>query len=354
VKNNRLLIALVVLIGVGALAFNASRSHQAETTMEAPVTTLPTLKKEQLTEIEIVRPSEPPVVLAKQGDTWALVKPVAAKADLSAVDQVIEKLTTLDITGVTATRKENHARLQVDAEKAIHVKAKGGDKVLLDIYVGMSKGGNTMLRIEGKDTVLGAKGGLRFAFDKEAKQFRDRVISDIDTAEITAMLVESPKGTFKFEKADKTWTQAAKEKPIKDFSDAKVQSLASTLARLRAADFAEEGTTPEAAGFGPLNGKVTFTVKTGEPVVIELGKVHENGREYYTRVTGKDTLFRVSKFTADRMLADATAFADTKKEGEPAAEAPPSMPPGEGMPQELPPEIMEQLKRQLAEQGGHP
>lgn len=354
-KNNRLLIALVVLIGVGALAFNATRSHQAETTLEAPVEKLPTIKKEQLTEVEIVRPSQPPIVIAKQGETWALVKPVAAKADMAAVDQVIEKLTTLEVSGVTATRKENHARLQVDAEKAIRVKAKGGDKVLLDLYLGLSKGGNTMLRVEGKDTVLGAKGGLRFAFDKEAKQFRDRVITDVDTAEVTAMVVESPKGVFKFDKADKAWTQAAKEKPITDFSDAKVQSLASTLLRLRAADFADEGMTAEAAGFGPLNGKVTFTVKTGAPVVLELGKAHENGREYYARVTGKDTIFRISKFTADRIIADATAFADSKKdEDKGAAEAPPMMPPGEGAPQQLPPEIMEQLQRQLANQGGHP
>ncbi len=359
-KNNRLLIALVVLIGVGALAVTASRSHQAETTLEAPVEKLPTIKKEDLTEVEIVKPSKETIKLAKQGGAWKLVQP-PANADMTAVDSVLDKLTTLDITGVAATRKENHAKLQVDDGTALRVKAKAGDKLVLDLFVGASKNGNTMVRLDGKDTVLIAKGGLRFAFDKEAKMFRDRVITDIDSNELTGLVVESTKGSFKFDKAGTAWKQAAGQKPIKDFSDAKVQSLASTLSRLRAADFAEPTVSPDAAGFSVPDAKVTLTGKTGAPTVLELGKQHPNGTEYYARVSGKDIIFRISKFTADRMISDASAFAEDKKEeGKDGAGAPgmPTgmMPPGgEGAPSQIPPELMEQLQRQLANQGGaHP
>jgi len=356
VKNNRLLIALVVLIGVGALAVTASRSHQAETTVEVTSETLPKLKKEDLTSIEIVKPSNETIMLVKQGTGWQVTQPVVAPADTSAVDAVLEKLTSLEITGVAATRKENHARLQVDKGAGVRVKAKAGDKLVLDLFVGVSKSGNTMLRLDGKDTVLAGKGSLRYAFDKEVKMFRDRVITDIDTAEVTGLTVESAKGIFKFEKKDTAWVQAEKEKPIAEFSDEKVQSLASTFARLRAADFAEPSISADAAGFAAPSAKVTLTLKDGKSVVLELGKILADERDYYARVSGKDTIFRISKFTAERMMADATAFTEDKKDDKAAAEGAPEMPmgdaPGGG---QLPPEIMEQLKRQLANQGGaHP
>ena len=362
-KNNRLLIALVVLIGVGALAVTTSRSHQAETTVEAPVVKLPTIKKEDLTQIEIVKPNGETITLAKKDGAWQLASPVGAKADMTAVDALLDKLSTIEITGVAATRKENHAKLQVDEGAALRVKAKAGDKLLLDLFVGASKSGNTMVRMDGKDAALVAKGGLRFAFDKEAKMFRDRVITDLDSTELTGLVLESSKGAFKFDKPDKAWTQSAKEKPIKDFSDAKVQSLASTLSRLRAADFAEPAVTAEAAGFNAPEAKVTLIGKTAAPTVLELGKLHPNGNEYFVRVSGKDTIFRIGKFIAERMLSDATAFVDDKKdesqEGAGAAGGFEGMPEGMMAPGgaggQLPPEVLEQLKRQLATQGGaHP
>ncbi len=356
-KNNRLLIALVVLLGVGTLAVMASRSRLAATTIETPSETLPKLKKDDLTEIEIAAPGKPPLTLVKQGGTWGLTQPVAAKADTSSVDAVLDKLTSVEITGVAATRKENHARLQVDPATGIHVKAKAGSKVVLDVFVGASKGGSTMLRLDGKETVLAARGSLRYAFDKEVKQFRDRVITDIEGAELTAMTIESAKGTFRFDKADKTWAQAAKEKPIAEFSDAKVDSVASMLAGLRAADFADPGTTAESAGLTAPTAKATLTQKTGATTLIELGKLHENQNEYYVRATGKDVIFRVSKFFAERMLADATSFVADKKEAAKENEGPDlgaMAPGGEGAGGELSPEMMEQIKRQLANQGGHP
>jgi hypothetical protein len=351
VKNNRLIIALVVLVGVGALAINAARSRQATTTLEKPAEKLPTVKKDEVTTVEIVQPGKPAIVLTKKNAVWEVTAPVTAKADTSSVDAVLDKLESLDVSGVAATRKENHAKLQVDADKAIRVKAKKDDKVLADLYIGASKAGNTMVRAEGSDSVLSVRGSMRYAFDKDLKMFRDRVITDLETDTLSAIVFESPKGKFRFEKQDKAWTQAAGQKPIKDFADSKVQSAASTLARLRAADFAEPSFTPAEAGLTPPQAKVTFSRPDSEPVVLELGA--EVGNERYLKKSDSDVIYRVSKFNADRMLADAASFAIDPKEAKkdaPSAAAPmmPGMG-GEGMNQ-LPPELMQQLQQQMANQ----
>jgi hypothetical protein len=357
VKNNRLIIALVVLVGVGALAMNAARSRQSATTLEKPAEKLPTIKKDEVTTVEIVKPDKQTITLTKQDGTWQVTAPVTAKADTSSVDAVLEKLESLEVGGVAATRKENHARLQVDADKAIRVKAKNGEKTLADLYIGASKGGSTMVRAEGSDTVLSIRGSIRYAFDKEVKMFRDRVITDIDSDALTAVSFESPKGKFRFDKAEKTWKQAAGDKPIKDFADSKVQSAVSTLARLRAADFAEPTLDAAQAGLTPPAAKVTLTSKDKEPVVLELGA--EVSNERYLRRSGSDVIYRVSKFNGERMLADAAAFAIDPKEAAKAANEPPAMPPGmEGMGgpggpggmNQLPPELMQQLQQQMAKQ----
>ena len=164
--NNRLIIALVVLVGLGAAVLLTVRSRESSTTVAAPDVKLPKLKKEDITALEITKPDKTTIALAQQGKEWALTAPVAAKADQSAVESVLDKLSGLEVASVAATRKENHKLLQVDAETGIHVKAKGaGDKALLDLWIGESKTGGTMVRLEGSDTVIAVRGSLRYAFD---------------------------------------------------------------------------------------------------------------------------------------------------------------------------------------------
>jgi hypothetical protein len=360
--NTRLLIAVVVLVGLGAAVFATLRSHDTSTPVEtAALPTLPKIKKEEVTAIEIVKPDKVTIALAKQGDAWALTAPVAAKADQSAVDSVIEKLTELEVSGVAASRKENHKLLQVDAETGIHVKAKGqGDKVLLDMWIGEAKSGGTMVRAEGKDEVLATKGSIRYAFDKEVKLFRDRVITDLEPKDLTAVSIVSAKGKFKFEKPADKWQQAKGEKAIDKFAEAKVNSLVSSAAKLRAADFAEPNETDDhALGFDAPASTVVLTGKDGKETTLLVGREHGSGREYYLRVVGNPVNYRVSKFTAERFMPEAKAFQEEEKK--PGAEAPPmGGMPGMGGPQamggeqQIPPEILKQLQQQMGQGGGHP
>jgi hypothetical protein len=352
--NTKLLIAVVVLVGLGAAVFATLRSHDTSEVAQTAAPTLPKLKKEDITAVEIGKPDKTTIALAKQADGWALTAPVAAKADQSAVDSVLEKLSELEVSGVAASRKENHKLLQVDADKGIHVKAKGaGDKVLLDLWIGESKTGGTMVRAEGKDEVLAVKGAIRYAFDKEVKLFRDRVVTDLESKDVTAVSIDSAKGKFKFEKPADKWLQPKGEKAIDKFAEAKVTSLVSSAARLRAADFAEPGEDDHAMGFDAPSSTIVLTSKDGKQTTLVLGREHGNGREYYLRVAGNPVTYRISKFTAERFMPEVKAFQEEEKK--PGAEAPPPGPQAMGGDQQIPPEVLRQLQQQMGQQmGGHP
>jgi hypothetical protein len=360
VNKNRLVIALVVLAGLAVVLVSRQRTRESATTVEKPVASLPKLKRDELTKIELEIPAkklkatlvkaaapaapEEKKDEAKKPTPWNLTEPLSAKVDEAAIENMLDKLADLSVVSVAAARKENHARLGVDKQQGVHVKAYGGDKVLADLYVGKAKSGGTMVRQEGEDVVVAAKGTIDYVFDKELKYLRDRSVIELDPTTIKALSLSSAKGNFKFEKPEGgKWQQAKGEKPIKDFAESKVEGLVASFARLHAVDFNDPAETPESAGLGAPLATLVLTPKEGGEIKFELGKLDGTKSEYVLRASSNPIVYRVSRFTGDRMIADATAF--TNKAGEEDKGRPIA---GGG---NLPPEIMKQLQQQGL--GGH-
>jgi hypothetical protein len=357
VNSSRIFIALAVLVGLGVAVTMTVRSRQAKTTSEAPKVALTAPKKEDITELAITRPKQPAITLKKQADKWRLTTPVDAEASQPAVDSALDRLADLKINGVAATKKENHERLEVDAAHGIHVVAKGGDKTLLDLWIGQAKSGGTMLRAEGDDQVLIAKGSFRYVYDKEPKEFRKREITELDSAQLSSVAVSSPKGSFKFVKEGDAWAQAPGEKKIDKFDHTQAQTIASTACNLRAQDFAaaDENDT----GLATPAAKLLLTKKDGSTVEVEIGKPTAKGDEYYVKTSQSEVVYKVAKFSAERLMPEAKFF---------EKQPPPPAPPAGAMPQGMPhgmggpgggqitPEMMQQIQKQLQAQGagGHP
>jgi hypothetical protein len=363
VNKSRLLIALAILIGLGAALATTLRSREAKTSIDKPTASLPTVKKEDVTELAIQRPGQAQVVLQKQGDKWALTAPYSAEASKDAVDGMLDKLADLKAAGVAATRKENYEKLEVDAAHALHVVVKGGDKLLANLHLGAGRGGNTMVRVEGEEQVLAAKGSLRYAFDKDLKDFRKREITDLEASEITGLSLTSGKGTFKFQRATTegaAWTQVLgkAEKPIAKFDPAQVETLANTAAHLRAADFAATTEPDSTTGLATPETKVALTKKDGSTMDISIGKQHSAGEDYFAKVSGSEVIYRLAKYSAERLMPDAKFFEKSDKPATPPPSADPhgGMPMGMGGPGggQLSPEIMKQLQQQMQAQGAHP
>jgi len=354
VNKSRLLIAILVLAGLLVAVVMTTRSHKSETTLAKPKTTLPVIKKEEVTSLEITRPKQPPIVLQKQADKWRLTAPVAAEAGKTEVESAIDKLAQLEITGVAATKKENHKRLELDDEHAIRVKAKAGDKQLVDLHVGAAKSGGTMVRLEGDDTVLAAKGSFRYVFDQDVKDFRNRDVTDFDAKELTGIAVSSAKGSFKFVREGEAWVQAKGDKPIPKFDPTKVERLADALSSLRAVDFGTPAEGDNETGLASPLGKAVLTKKDGSTLELVVGKQHKDGSEHFARASTSDVVYRITNFSAERIMADAKAFEkpDPKAEPEGATGMPPMAGGGPGgMPEGLPPELMKQLQEMQAK--GH-
>lgn len=409
-EKNRLTIGLVALLVLGGGAIWAVRTRTGDTPVSSSgpssIEGFPSeIERDDITSIEITRPGEEAVRLTRGEGGWRVSAPVDAVADQTSVDSALDKITELALESVAARNATHHEELEVDAAHGIHVIARNGDEVLADVWIGASRSGNTAVRVEGQDAVGMVDGSIRFAFSRDLKDWRDRAILDLEADDAREVAWVGPNGTFRFTRpmeaaappavepdvdageiapAEPTpgdWTiaevsyvptpeatdadagvpaePAVAQTTIAGFQASKVRTMVSTLARLRAADFAAADVTPAAAGFTDASARVTLTMADGQVAVLRLGgAVPEATDQFYAMHEGDETVFIVSRYHSVRISPTASEF-------EASAAPPPSAPP-EGMPEmdlgglggagggQLPPEIMRQIQQQLQQQGGHP
>lgn len=386
------LVAFFVLAG-GATYVIVKRSGEEETQVaDQGLPTLPTIDRETITSLVVTRPAQEggaaeTVHLEKRDGTWFVTEPVQATADANAVDTALTRLAELEVTGIAATNPDNHERLEVSDDKAIRVEVRVGDETVITLLVGAYRGRSTMVRLPDDDRVLALKGSIKFAFNKALKDWRDKRILEESAETVVAVRFENTNGAFSFARnAEGAWTQAEADAPIERFGSTKVQSLVSSLANMRAVDFAAADVTASAAGFDAPTGTVTMEVREGDDaggegataegeaaegaptpsvptrtVRLQIGGARE-GTEFYVRREGEPTIYVISQYLADRARPAATAFQDAEPGAEGEGEGEPEMPPGLGLGGpggpggpgglggpggELPPELMEQIQRQL-------
>ena len=372
-KRYRVIIMGAVALALVATAWVVVQSQTGDTQVdpEEEELSFPEIEQDNITEVMIRRPDDDADIrLVRDGESWRVTEPVDAPAATSAVNTLLEKLSGLELAGRAASRAELHERLEVAESNGIHVIAKNGGETLIDMWVGAFQSGNTMVRIEGDDNVLMARGSIKFAFNKPVRDWRDRAILELTAADVNDLRFANENGTFHVHKASADeggeWAQVIDEpaegeepaEPIEEFTASRVTSLVTGIARLRAADFAGPEIDEGAAGLGEGAARAVIVSGAGEEqerVGITIGNEVDAGQRYL-RIDGDETIYVVSRYIAERLMPNVEAF-------QPAAapdpgEAPPTPPPGGGAGGppgggQIPPEIMQQLQRQLQQQGGH-
>jgi len=318
---NRLGIAMLVLLVLVGVTFFLRNAHDTED--HAPPKAevkLPKIDKDKIDELELSAADHPKVRLVKKGDDWRMAEPVDAKADEDAVKNAINKLGELEVTGVAATKAENHAKLEVDVAKGTHVIAKSGGQPVIDMFVGSYQSNNSMVRLNGQNNVAMVKGSIRYLFTKQPREWRDRTITKIEVKDAQELTFDNKNGHFAFKRKGEDWEQVLgkKEKPITPLDVSKVKGLASTASSMNAVDFADPTVTEEKAEVG--QGAALVTLKaTGEggdkTIVYRIG--NQEGQNYYLKVDGGDLIYMISGWIAGRLSPNREIF--VKKEEKPGA-----------------------------------
>ncbi len=333
-KDRQILIAVVVLAGVGAAAYFQQRKDAQIGQQTISSAQLPTVSgSEDLDKFEITNADKGTIVLEKKDDKWWVTKPVTALANQSNVKQMVDNLKELKVTEVVATNATEDIKkgYELEPSKAVHVVGyKLGEKKLDDIF-GKSGSRGEMMMVEGKDNVYAATGYALYMYNRDVKGWRDTEIFKFDDATANTATIENTHGVFSFTKADDKWVGTFNKHPIDRYDDDKVKGLLVNYKALNAEDFAE-GKSPSETGLDKPEGTVTITLKDNAgKFVLHVGKI-SSGSSRYAQKEGSDTIFTIGSYPADYAVADESKFqkpVDGGPGAKPEGGAPPAkLPPG--------------------------
>lgn len=395
------LVVLAVLVVAALIVFREPPTEQMKASF-------PEITKDSVTKIWIRNPVKDDgedsetvfeeVTLVRQGEgedaTWKMTEPVDYPAYTSYVDTLTTRLSEMELADVAVEKKQNWSTLDVDDEKAVHVKVWSGENLLAEFWVGAYKTGHTMLRLPDDERVFKVQGSIRYVFAKRVRDWREKTVLDQDPKNVTRIAYQSDDSPLVFEKTGEEWAQvlAEGEEPIEHFDPKKVQSFVSTPAKLRTADFAD-GVEPADVGLDSPRAVVEFTVtEKGEPEVkdaedvkaeqaegedpmdapetttetfrVLVGDETDDGDQTHIMVEGNPQIFLVTQHVVDRLMPEPLKFATPPRpEGEtpapmgagpgmgagpPMAMQPPAGGPGGGG--SIPPEVMKQVQAEIKKQ----
>ncbi|MFH0944760.1 MAG: DUF4340 domain-containing protein [Planctomycetota bacterium] len=289
----------------------------------------------------IVNRSSGQTELRREGDRWVVFSENNKPADENLIQSAVSALSKLKPGNIVSENPAKHADFEVVGEKAIEVTAvtSGGSEVVHFILGKTTpnwRGAYVRYPVDSDDVML-VETNIRSTFDRDGGKpgaWRDKKIFDADVKLIRGLEVVKPGETVRIERKLTESTEAGKEGELSatDQDDWNVvepvagkmsrysaNSLASTIAKLRADAFVEGGKPAAELGLDPAEAKVTARLETGEPLVFEIGKEVESKR--YVRVPGNDDVYQIASYRLLDLLKDGKDLVEKDENADAADEA---------------------------------
>jgi hypothetical protein len=177
--------------------------------------------------------------------------------------------------------------------------------------IGKSVGGNTLVRLPGKDETWSGIGSFRYNFDRDATNWRDKLITKFTQGDAEKIEVKgknkgggkAPAGEharilLKNDGADK-WSVVEASIPVGKFDNTVPVAIVSSLSALVTNEFAD-GATPEQTGLADPATTVTVSLKGGKAVTLLVGN-KKGDDDYYVKTADAPQVFVVKRYNIDRV-----------------------------------------------------
>lgn len=280
------LVLLVVAAGAGAFAwFGVFQAELKETERKDAEAKAFAFETGDVKSVRLTARGET-IRIERDGEHWLLVSPVTGRAEKSAVEAIVNRLSTLRSREVVA---EDHANL---AEFGL-------DAPLFEVVLGLADGGEVTLKVGdenpfdqsnpyvvgGDERVHLADAGLRWPLDKSLFDLRDRALVTHEDREVqTLALSGRDLPGWSVERDGKEWKLTT---PVQSAADrTAVESILSRVRGARASGFIDE--VDDLARFGLADPARVLVFGIGEDrakKTLALGQAEQDGvKKAYARL----------------------------------------------------------------------
>jgi hypothetical protein len=308
-RDKQLAIGALALVLFGGLAVKQMRDDAKLGSKAAQEASLPKIESADGAEkLTVTNGEKGEFVLEKKGETWELVKPLAAKANGQNVKLALDNLKELKIREQISSNPDADLlkSYELDAAKGVHVVVEKGDKVVVDATFGKSGGRGQLMTVAGTTGVFAATGFSSFLFARDAKGWRDIEIAKFEEAKATGLhyVLGDRKLDFALEGA--AWAGTENGKAIDRFDPEKVKDAVRSLQTLNADDFAD-GKSDGEVGLDKPAGSLTVDLNEGSPITLTIGgETPSKGR--WVKRAGAAVAMALPSYAVDWLVPDTSKF----------------------------------------------
>lgn len=187
------LLALAVLTAVYVFVATVG-SAEEELPDSGMAAALAKLDSESTERIEFATP-EDTFLLQKDGEDWSVNE---YEADPSTVNRLLRAYDSAQVTGVASTNQVNHEEMRITDEQARFMVVNEEVTVVWGKHAPYTRTGYA--RLPGLDTVYFVHGDLRFMVGRNLFEWRNKVMLQVDTAEIQSVAVSADGETTLYER----------------------------------------------------------------------------------------------------------------------------------------------------------
>lgn len=297
--NRKTLIALAVLGILVVVAVVVTRQpEKGQVTGERP-RPIPKLAGGSFDTLTVTKGAST-TTIKKEGSAYKITAPAAYVADQGVAKTAFESVEKLEFGTIVTDQKAKQAEFELD-DKALKVVVKKGDQALAELLIGKNVGGNTLVRLPGKDEVWQALGSFRYSLDRDTTGWRDKTISTFpqaDAEKVELKTREHGHALVKKEAGDK-WSVVESSVKVDKLDNTVPTGIVSALGSWTTNDFADDA-KPEQTGLANPENTVTVSLKGGKTVTVLVGN-KKGADDFYVKKADAPQVYLVKKYNLDRI-----------------------------------------------------
>ena len=310
-KVARLLIAALVLAGLGGLVWWSNKSEAAKASKPDPKAApkILELKDADIKQIEIVHHEGETTVLKRDASgKWSITAPQALAADQTAVGAVTSAVTSLSSDRVVDENATNLPSYGLDpARVAVTFTMADGKTHTVRIGEDTPTEGNTYAMVDGDKRLFTLASFGKSALDKQSKDLREKHLLMFDQDKLSRVELDvTGKTPLEFGRAGTDW-QILKPKPMR----ADTFQVDEMVRKLKDASMDPAGDAKEAAAAFGAGQKTALAKVTTADGTLTL-EVRKSKDEYYAKSSMLEGAYKVTKEVGDGLNKSLEDFRNKK------------------------------------------
>ncbi|HSD10858.1 MAG TPA: DUF4340 domain-containing protein [Candidatus Binatia bacterium] len=306
--RNTFAIAVLFLALAGYLYFVEKPRHE----QEAEQKKLLRFQPDDVSQVTLTYPDKQ-IVVKKTGAGWQLHKPIDARADQTAVQNLVRAVGDAEVRRTLEADAKPLEVYGLDKPETIVTLTLSNGTALPSIRVGKAApvGFSAYVQLEGSTDVRIVGSVFQTGMKREVKDLRDKTVLDFQDADVKTIEVTTPDSTIELARESEGWKI---EKPRSLKADTtEVNAFLSSLRGTRAEDFVDE---PGAlADYGLDHPREKVAVLVGKEMArkelwIGAEKAKDSKNVLYVKRGDADTVFAVGTWTWTSLNKNLAAFRD--------------------------------------------